>query len=203
MKFVKIDADVIKHFDELFPSKISYSDDEAVLYFFILMVNSMFVDLSSISVFREIIWAFDFYLKVPCSTKVAKVKRGPPAWIGNTGSSGNNIPTSSNVKTSTVVSCKTTSIPRSGETVSRIAAVPAPCSMDMSPSKSDDASVSLDETMSTCDSYKSPEVEYIDNNDVPAADSLNRKTFSNLYISDHAEIRGCISEQGFSASNVA
>jgi cyclin A len=44
--------------------------------------------------------------------------------------------------------------------------------------------------MSTCDSFKSPEVEYIDNNDVPAVDSINRKTFSNLFISDHDEKAG-------------
>ncbi|KAF3447024.1 hypothetical protein FNV43_RR12204 [Rhamnella rubrinervis] len=126
---------------------------------------------------------------VPSSTKIAKVKKGTPACISSTGSSGNNLPTSLNVKTSTVVSCKAASLPRNGETVSRIAAISAPCSMDMSPSKSDDVSVSLDETMSTCDSYKSPEVEYIDNNDVPAVDSINRKTFSNLYISNHAETK--------------
>jgi cyclin A len=64
--------------------------------------------------------------------------------------------------------------------------------MDVSPTKSDGLSVSMDETMSTCDSYKSPEVEYIDNNDLPAVDSINRKTFSSLYISDHEEKAGIL-----------
>ena len=50
----------------------------------------------------------------------------------------------------------------------------------------------MDETMSICDSYKSPEVEYIDNNDLPAVDSINRKTFSSLYISDHEEKAGIL-----------
>ncbi|MBA0595799.1 hypothetical protein Gorai_012654, partial [Gossypium raimondii] len=63
---------------------------------------------------------------------------------------------------------------------------PVQCSMEFSPSKSDGlSSVSLDETMSTCDSFKSPEVEYIDNHDVSAIGSIERKTFSNLCISDH------------------
>ncbi|KAG6626221.1 hypothetical protein CIPAW_15G033600 [Carya illinoinensis] len=64
--------------------------------------------------------------------------------------------------------------------------------MDVSPSKSDGLSVSLDESMSTCDSFKSPEVEYVDNNDVPAVDSIERKTFGNLYISDLEEKIGNI-----------
>lgn len=130
-------------------------------------------------------------MKVHCSTKIAKVKKGTQACTSGTGFSGSaNLLTSLNVKSSTVVSCKATYLPRREETVSSIIAIPAPSSMDMSPSKSDNASVSLDDSMSTCDSYKSPEVEYIDNNDVPAVDSINRKTFSNLYISDHAETRG-------------
>ena len=135
-------------------------------------------------------------MKVPCTTKVAKVKKGPPpACITNVGISGKKLPASSNVKPSLSVPSKVTSLPRSDEAVPGIAAVPAPYSMDLSPSKSDDFSVSLDETMSTCDSFKSPEVEYVDNNDVPAVDSINRKTFSNLYISDHSESTGFMSQQ--------
>ncbi|OMO55006.1 hypothetical protein COLO4_36246 [Corchorus olitorius] len=64
--------------------------------------------------------------------------------------------------------------------------------MDFSPTKSDGVSVSMDETMSTCDSFKSPEVEYMDSRDIPAIESIERKTFSNLYISDHVEETGNI-----------
>lgn len=111
------------------------------------------------------------------------MKKGPQACTSTN--------SSLNVKTNIIVPSKlTSSLPRSEETLPRTVAVPAPCSMDMSPSKSDDVSVSLDETMSTCDSFKSPEVEYVDNNDVPAVNSINRKTFSNLYISDHLETTG-------------
>ncbi|KAF8094910.1 hypothetical protein N665_0349s0013 [Sinapis alba] len=57
-----------------------------------------------------------------------------------------------------------------------------------SPSKSDDVSVSMDETMSSCDSYKSPQVEYIDNDQVSSAVvSIERKALSNLYITPSSE----------------
>ena len=42
--------------------------------------------------------------------------------------------------------------------------------------------------MSTCDSFKSPEVEYMDVDDL-AVNSIERKTCSKLYIS---EAEGCI-----------
>jgi cyclin A len=82
------------------------------------------------------------------------------------------------------------SISTRDESVPPVAAVSVPCSNDVSPSKSDDLSISLDESMSTCDSFKSPEVEYIDNNEIIAIDSINKKTLSNLYISDHLETAG-------------
>ncbi|KAJ4700731.1 Cyclin [Melia azedarach] len=141
---------------------------------------------------------------VPSSIKFAKAKK--PAISGSSGNksiSGNILPASSNTKTTTsAVACKTVasfprideiihsknaSFPRKDEPALSIAAVPASCNMDISPSKSDANSVSMDESMSACDSFKSPEVEYIDNNDVPPLDSIERKTFRNLYISDQTE----------------
>lgn len=65
------------------------------------------------------------------------------------------------------------------------AAVPVSSSFDvLSPGKSDGMSVSMDETMSSCDSFKSPDIEYVDNTDVSAVDSIQRKTFCSLNISD-------------------
>ncbi|XP_048227403.1 cyclin-A1-1 isoform X2 [Ricinus communis] len=124
----------------------------------------------------------------PCSNKIAKVKKGTPACTSNTATafSGSNLPASLNVKSSAISTCKVPSVPRNDEAVRSISVDPVPCSMDVSPSKSDAISVSLDETMS-CDSFKSPEVEYMDNNDIPAIDSINKKTLSNLYISDHVQ----------------
>lgn len=129
-----------------------------------------------------------FYLKVSSATKIAKAKKGPPANTSSTGLSRTNFPASLNLKSTAVVPCsKITSFSRSEETVPNTVAIPAQCSMDASPSKSEGLSVSMDESMSTCDSFKSPEVEYMDNIDVPAVDSIERKTFSSLYISDHEE----------------
>lgn len=77
--------------------------------------------------------------------------------------------------------------------VSRIV-VPSvqPTKMDVSPCKSDGLSVSMDETMSTCESLNSPDVEYIDNNDIAAIESIERKTYCKLNISDHVETTGLL-----------
>ncbi|KAL6990838.1 hypothetical protein U1Q18_008960 [Sarracenia purpurea var. burkii] len=41
--------------------------------------------------------------------------------------------------------------------------------------------------MSTCDSLNSPEVEYVDNNEITTVDSIERKTSSKLYISKRTD----------------
>lgn len=64
--------------------------------------------------------------------------------------------------------------------------------MDLSPSASDGQSVSMDETTSTCDSLKSPEIEYLDNHDIEAVDSLERKTCNKLCISENVEKPGTV-----------
>ncbi|KAG7943236.1 hypothetical protein I3843_15G028600 [Carya illinoinensis] len=130
---------------------------------------------------------------VSSATKIAKAKKGPPANTGSTGLPRTSFPPSLNLKSTAVVPCsKVTSFSRSDGTFHNTVPIPAQFSMDVSPSKSDGLSVSLDESMSTCDSFKSPEVEYVDNNDVPAVDSMERKTFGNLYISDLEEKIGNI-----------
>ncbi|XP_022766336.1 cyclin-A1-1-like [Durio zibethinus] len=131
---------------------------------------------------------------VPGSNKVPKARKTQPA--SNVGFSGHVFP-SANVRPSSVLPPKVvTSFHRGNEVVfpppSSSGIPPPPCSMEFSPSKSDGVSVSMDETMSTCDSFKSPDVEYMDNRDVTAIDSIERKTFSNLYISDHVEATGNI-----------
>ncbi|XP_062188909.1 cyclin-A1-2-like isoform X2 [Phragmites australis] len=59
----------------------------------------------------------------------------------------------------------------------------APCSSFVSPGRSED-SVSVDETMSICDSMKSPDFEYIDNGDSSMLASLQRRANEHLRISD-------------------
>ncbi|XP_051223945.1 cyclin-A1-2 [Lolium perenne] len=80
--------------------------------------------------------------------------------------------------------------PRKVPTVVPIA-VPAivPFSSFASPGNSGD-SISTDETMSTCDSMKSPDFEYIDNGDSSLLDSLQRRANENLRISDDRAVEG-------------
>ncbi|BAT78675.1 Cyclin-A1-1 G2/mitotic-specific cyclin-A1-1 [Vigna angularis] len=123
---------------------------------------------------------------VPCAAKLAKTKKEvvPPF-------SGNKRPTLVNVKpTNAVVFPKANSLPPRNEAppppLVVTVTVPPPV-LDVSPCKSDAMSVSMDESMSSCDSFKSPDIEYVDNSDVAAVDSIERKTFSNLNISDSTE----------------
>jgi cyclin-A len=71
-------------------------------------------------------------------------------------------------------------------------AVPAlaPCSNFVSPGRSGD-SASVDETMSTCDSMKSPDFEYIDNED-SMLDSLRRRANEQLHISEDRNVEGLL-----------
>lgn len=135
---------------------------------------------------------------MPCATKVAKTKKEASSCGSSTSStiSSNKIPFLQNVKTAAVVFPKATCVPGRVEDAPKVVApvaVPVSSSgMDVSPSKSDGVSVSMsvDETMSSCDSFKSPDIEYLDNSDISAVDSIERKTFSNLNISDTAEPAG-------------
>ncbi|KAJ8773374.1 hypothetical protein K2173_028551 [Erythroxylum novogranatense] len=124
---------------------------------------------------------------VLCSSKIAKVK-GTPGGNKRTDFNGDSVPLITTVKSSALTACKPTPFPRSEEHVPSIALLSARCDMDVSPSKSDGISISFDETMSTCDSFKSPEIEYIDNAiESPVVDSINNKTLSKLHISEHEE----------------
>ncbi|XP_020246640.1 cyclin-A1-1 isoform X2 [Asparagus officinalis] len=59
----------------------------------------------------------------------------------------------------------------------------------MSPTRSRNSSISSDESMSTCESMKSPEFEYIDNADSAVA-SLERRAINNLHISEVSDADG-------------
>ncbi|CAE5958329.1 unnamed protein product [Arabidopsis arenosa] len=87
------------------------------------------------------------------SNKALKLKLAPTQHVFvNAGFSSNVLPLQQSVKPSVV-----------------------PYKVALSPSKSDDGSVSLDETMSSTDSYKIPQVEYIDNYKVSAVVRLKGK----------------------------
>ncbi|KAG2255477.1 hypothetical protein Bca52824_074771 [Brassica carinata] len=101
---------------------------------------------------------FDVFASANCSNKSAKLKLAQPTQP-------------SSVKPS----------------ISKVTSLPYEQTKLHSPSKSDAASVSIDKTMSSCDSYKSPQVEYIDNEQVSAVVSIERKALSNLYITPSSE----------------
>ncbi|XP_043689779.1 cyclin-A1-4-like [Telopea speciosissima] len=124
--------------------------------------------------------------QAPSATKTAKIKK-VSSDVRTTVFARSSVPESSFVKSSTVVSCKHVSVQRSDGPISSYVMPLAPCSMDISPSQSDGGSVSLDEMMSTCDSLKSSDIEYIDNADASAVAFIERRTCNNLYISDHIE----------------
>lgn len=126
--------------------------------------------------------------------------------VGNSGLRQNSFVSTSTVKQATSITHKSalTAFPPNGETVTAtsilrnkydgsavsVHPLPQPCITKFSPNQSsDDGSVSLDETMSTCDSLKSPDIEYIDNNDASAVASLERRTCQNLYISEDANAK--------------
>nr|BAE06271.1 cyclin A [Scutellaria baicalensis] len=135
----------------------------------------------------------------PCTTKIVSIKKGPSAST-NSGFPGAILPTSSSVKQNIVAVGRSTFIPKSDVVLPKTLAAPVSCSMDVSPDKSDSLSVSMDESMSTCDSLKSPDVEHVDYIDVAAVDSIERKASNMLCISDHMEIAGNLCKRDALAS---
>lgn len=127
-------------------------------------------------------------MKVPCEGKVAKMKKKSSSYDASIPK--NSLPKSMNVKSSAVDSSRGTYFSRVNQSVVGITAAPATSCMDISPSQSDGGSVSFDESMSTCDTLKSPEFEYIDNYDASVVSSIEKKTCDSLNISDRLEIPG-------------
>ncbi|KAL9331055.1 hypothetical protein ACSQ67_000665 [Phaseolus vulgaris] len=132
---------------------------------------------------------------VSSSTKASKTKKEAPAISGSITRSticGNNLRELKTINSSTTIFPKANCLPRrkdAAPTVARVY-VPVQSTFDVSPSKSDARSVSLDETLSSSYSIKSPdEVEYLDNRDVSAFDSIQRKT-SNLSVCDTSKTEG-------------
>lgn len=157
---------------------------------------------------RKINWICLLNLKASSASISTKLKKGSFARVGDSRSHRNSSLVPPIVKPATAISHKNTSSLRNdGPTstappphghLSTSASLPSnegttfippplvPCSMTLSPERSDGDSISLDETMSTCHSMKSPDIEYIDNVDASAVGSLERRTSNKLYISEHA-----------------
>jgi cyclin A len=139
--------------------------------------------------------------------KMSKAKKELSASNENTGFPRNILSASLSLKSNVLVPSKNTSFPGSDQPMASVAALSAPCSqesvlpspssilhalrgIDVSSSGSVSGSVSMDESMSTCDSLKSPQFEYIDNEDASAVTLIERKTSNSFYISDDAEKAG-------------
>lgn len=139
---------------------------------------------------------------MPCSAKIAK-KKESSAHSHDKGLSGNTLPASLSVKIGVIAkdafstrsdhpiiraipapSSNISSLPASGS------AIMVPRCKNISLSTSVSGSVSLDETISICDSLKSPEFVYIDKEDSSAVKSIERRTCSSLNISDCAQGKG-------------
>ncbi|KAK1275282.1 Cyclin-A1-1 [Acorus gramineus] len=125
---------------------------------------------------------------LPAST-ISKSKKGPISQARDKGFNRKSSVGSSTSTPAVAVPCKDTSLPKNdGPTSISITRLgPVSCSSKMSPCKSDGLSVSMDETMSTCDSIKSPDVEYIDSGDAALLASLERKTQQNLQITENKD----------------
>ncbi|GAB2289818.1 hypothetical protein Dimus_024125 [Dionaea muscipula] len=93
------------------------------------------------------------------------------------------LPATSSAKSSSGLSSKTF-LQKSNEIVSHNVGLPAPCTMDISPASSDGHSTSMDESMSTCDSLKSSDIEYLDENDVSGLTPIESMTSNNFHATE-------------------
>lgn len=118
-------------------------------------------------------------------------KKGSSA-SSNASLSGAFLPPLTSAKQNMAAVGRSTSVSKSDVVLHKTIPVPVLCRMDVSPVKSDAYSVSMDESMSTCDSLKSPDVEYVDNLDNSAVDSIERKASNMLCITEDLGIAGII-----------
>ncbi|XP_061352633.1 cyclin-A1-4-like [Gastrolobium bilobum] len=138
---------------------------------------------------------------VPCVSKTAKTKDSIASSQKKV-MTGKTLKASLSIKSSELVLSKDACSTRSSQPKAGVGAFPAP-STDVavcpdlnigviSPSKSFSGSVSLDESMSTSDSLKTPEFDYIDSDDLVLTKSIDNKTCSTLNVSDSSLLAGRI-----------
>ncbi|KAF3447023.1 hypothetical protein FNV43_RR12203 [Rhamnella rubrinervis] len=147
--------------------------------------------------------------RVPCIAKTSEIKKEISIRTPNTGLSRCALSASTSLKSTVFVSSSNASSSGTLQPTAEAAAFPSPRSKDTvhttqndivheprcmgaSPCISVSGSVSLNESMSTCDSLRSPEFEYIDSVEVSGVKSIERKTSKSLYISDDLEVAGSI-----------
>ncbi|XWS21667.1 hypothetical protein CRYUN_Cryun30bG0074200 [Craigia yunnanensis] len=110
---------------------------------------------------------------VLCASKVAKKKETSTCTQDN-GLFRNTLPGPPSLESCGDVSCMDTIQMKDDHPTTKVSGLPSPSSlhtprsMNISPCRSLCASVSVDETMSTCNSLKSPEFEYVENEEISA-----------------------------------
>ncbi|XP_048331072.2 cyclin-A1-4 isoform X5 [Ziziphus jujuba] len=145
--------------------------------------------------------------RVACVAKIAKIKKEFSTCSRNAGLSECTLSASMSSKSTVLVPISNASSPGTLQPIAEAAASPCPrrkdtvlttqsnivdeprC-VDASPCRSVSGSISLDQSISTCDSLRSPEFEYIDNMEASGIKSIERKTSNSLYISDDLEVAG-------------
>ncbi|KAL5559662.1 hypothetical protein UlMin_035873 [Ulmus minor] len=144
---------------------------------------------------------------VPCVAKIAKTKNEFSTCSRNSNLSECDLPTSLGLKSTALIPSSNTSSlgdlqPSEGATMllspsiksivlnSPSSIIPSPRRTNASPCKSVSGSVSLDESMSSCDSQNSPELDYIDKEEGLTVKNIARKTNNSCYISDDLKIAG-------------
>ncbi|KAK8913641.1 Cyclin-A1-3 [Platanthera zijinensis] len=131
----------------------------------------------------------DFRLSVTTTSSASKTRKGSSLSSSNQSFQRDSAKIPSLGRQAAVVSRIVTTPKIRVEPAPSVGPLLVPCSNARSPIHSGD-SVSMDETMSTCDSLKSPDFEYIDYGDSSVVASLERQATYNLHISDHADSRG-------------
>ncbi|CAJ2667715.1 unnamed protein product [Trifolium pratense] len=146
---------------------------------------------------------------VPCTSKTTKTKKDSVASSQKNVMPGNVLQPS--LKSSGLLRSKEACSTKASQTKTGVEAFVAPSNdgavcpdfknkvcdakwMDISPSNSFSGSAPLDESMSTNNSLMTPELEYIRNDDIISAKSIENKTCSILNISDSSKMAGRIQD---------
>ncbi|OMP11216.1 hypothetical protein COLO4_03956 [Corchorus olitorius] len=139
-------------------------------------------------------------MAVPCVSKVAKKKETSSCTKDN-GLANSSLPTTGSLESCVYSSCMDAIWTGDDQPTIEVSGPSSPSNMrkprsiDISPCISICGSVSLEETMSTCDSLISPEFDYVENEDVLVVKSTERKANNNLHISGHAQKEGKVCQR--------
>jgi cyclin-A len=128
--------------------------------------------------------------KLNSTTSAAPVRKGALPGARNVSTNTGSTEKSASTKPAPVVPRHDNAVQKQYVPPPKVPTI-APCSSFVPPGSSGD-SVSIDETMSICDSMKSPEFEYIDNAESSMLASLQQRANEQLYISEEKDVKGLL-----------